>query len=134
MKKPICMALLGLGALPALGDEVRTPPDPAYNAECGSCHVAYPPQLLPATSWRELMARLDRHFGADASLDGKLQADIGRFLEANAGRRAAAPGAEPRITQTRWFRKEHQGEIPANQNPANCAACHRSAERGIYDD
>jgi hypothetical protein len=127
-------ALLGFSALPALGDEVRTPPDPAYRAECASCHVAYPPQLLPAASWRELMARLDRHFGTDASLDAQRQAQIGRFLEANAGRRAAPPGAQPRITETRWFRNEHRREIPAKQNPANCADCHKGAERGIYDD
>jgi hypothetical protein len=134
MRKPIFMALLGLGSLPALGEDVRTPPDPAYRAECGSCHVAYPPQLLPAASWRALMTRLDRHFGVDASLDAKLQADIGRFLETNAGRRSAAPGAEPRITETPWFRREHRGEIPPGQNPANCGVCHARAEDGYYDE
>ena len=108
--------------------------DPSYKTECGSCHVPYPAKLLPASSWQQLMARLDRHFGSDASLDARLHAEISRYLAAHAGRRAAPPGAEPRITQTRWFLKEHRKEIPAGKNPADCAACHKGAENGIYED
>ena len=126
--------LLSLAALPAAADRPRLPPNPAYQAECASCHVAFPPGLLPASSWQQLMARLDRHFGTDASLDAKLQDEIGRYLAANAGRRAAPAGAEPRITQTRWFIKEHRKEIPAGRNPADCASCHAGAENGIYED
>ena len=122
--------LVALAALPAAADDVRLPPNPAYRTECGSCHVAYPPQLLPQESWHKLMARLDRHFGVDASLDPQSRQEIGRFLAANAGRRAAPPGAEPRITETRWFRKEHG----AVKNPADCLACHKGAEKGIYED
>lgn len=129
MRAITCGVLLGL-ALPAAADDVRLPPGPAYKSECGSCHVAYPPRLLPSASWRQLMAQLDRHFGTDASLDAKAQDEIGRYLAAHAGRRAPPPGAEPRITETRWFRKEHG----AVKNPANCAACHAGAERGNYDD
>jgi hypothetical protein len=117
--------LLGLAAVPAAAD---------YRSECGSCHVAYPARLLPAASWRQLMASLDRHFGSDASLEARANEEIGRYLAANAGRRAPPPGAEPRITATRWFLKEHKGEIPPAKNPADCIACHAGAEQGNYDD
>ena len=130
MRTLLAATLLGLAALPAAADEPRLPPDPTYKAECGSCHVAYPPKLLPAPSWQQLMQRLDRHFGSDASLDAKAQDEISRYLAANAGRRDAPPGAEPRITETRWFRKEHG----AVKNPADCLACHKGAEKGIYED
>lgn len=113
--------LLGLAAVPAAAD---------YGSECGSCHVAYPARLLPATSWRQLMGGLDRHFGSDASLEAKANEEISRYLAANAGRRAPPPGAEPRITATRWFLKEH-GVV---RNPSNCIACHAGAEQGNYDD
>ena len=103
--------LLGLAAVPAAAD---------YGSECGSCHVAYPARLLPAASWRQLMGGLDRHFGSDASLEAKANEEISRYLAANAGRRAPPPGAEPRITATRWFLKEH-GVV---KNPSNCIACH----------
>lgn len=132
--KPAITILLALGALPAAADDVRVPASPAYRAECGSCHVPYPPQLLPAESWRALMVRLDRHFGSDASLEAKTAAEIGSYLERHAGHRAAPAGPEPRITETRWFRKEHRNEIPAGKKPADCGACHAGAERGLYED
>jgi len=121
--RTICTSLiLLLAPLPAMAD---------YRSECGSCHLAYPPGLLPASSWQQLMGRLERHFGVDASLDAATQAAIGRYLAANAGRRAAPPpGPEPRITETRWFRKEH-GVV---KDPANCLACHAGAEQGDFDD
>jgi hypothetical protein len=114
---------------------------PAWKAECGACHVAYPPQLLPARSWRALMSGLDNHFGTDASLDSQTAADIRAFLERNAGydRRSAAPPLL-RITETPWFVHEH-AEVPARVwrgrkavSRANCAACHRDAERGNYGE
>jgi len=126
--------LLALAALPVAADDVRLPANTTYKTECGSCHVPFPPQLLPKESWQKLMARLDRHFGSDASLDAKAREEIGRYLAAHAGRRAAPRGAEPRITETRWFRKEHDGEIPTGRNPADCVACHKGAERGLYED
>ncbi len=48
---------------------MRVPLLPAYKQECGSCHLAYPPGLLPASSWQRLMGDLPHHFGTDASLD-----------------------------------------------------------------
>jgi hypothetical protein len=138
--RTLLVATLFAVSLAAAADGVRLPPNANYRSECGSCHVPYPPQLLPAVSWRELMARLDRHFGSDASLDAKMNEEISRYLAANAGRRDPPSGAEPRITETRWFRKEHR-EVPAARwrdpavkSPANCGACHALAEQGNYDD
>ena len=113
----------------------------AWRAECGSCHVAFPARALPARSWRAIMDGLERHFGADASVDAATAASIRAFLEANAGR-DRSPG-EPtalRITETRWFRHEHD-EVPARlwrspkvESPANCAACHADAESGRFGE
>jgi hypothetical protein len=121
MRALLAGLMLALAALPAMAD---------YRGECGSCHVAYPPKLLPAESWARLMGGLERHFGTDASVDAKTGTEIGRYLAANAGRRAAPQGAEPRITRTRWFLKEH-GRV---KDPSNCTACHAGAEQGNFDD
>ena len=113
-----------------------------WKTECGACHFAYPPQLLPAASWRTMMTQLDKHFGADASLDPKTTAEIRAFLEANAGRvQREAVGKPPlRITESRWFQHEHD-EVPARywkspavKSAANCTACHTQAERGDYSE
>ena len=116
------------------GGDLATPRNDPWKAECGSCHVAYPPQLLPAQSWKRVMSRLDKHFGTDASVDPAAAAEIGAYLErySDSGRRAAPAGDEPRITETAWFRKEHRRQNLSN--PADCAACHTGAAEGDYSE
>jgi Dihaem cytochrome c len=123
------------------GEHVYRVDHPAYRQECGSCHVAYPPALLAAPSWRAVMGSLDKHFGTDASLEPAARADILAFLEKNAGRRDTSAGGKPllRISETGWFAKEHRKEIAAGtpkradvKTIANCGACHKGAESGDY--
>jgi len=115
--------------------------DPVLQTECGSCHVVYPPPLLPARSWRALMGNLDRHFGTNASLDASTAARVTALLERHAGRDrngAAAPAL--RITESRWFAHEHD-EVPARtwnhpqvKSQSNCAGCHVDAASGDYSE
>ena len=104
----------------------------AWKAECGSCHIAYPPQLLPAPAWRRMMAQLERHFGTDASLEAAAAAEIGAYLERHAGtgKRVAGAGSSLRITETPWFRREHD-EVSLT-NAASCGACHTLADQGDF--
>lgn len=137
------LLVVALSGPPALADGARAaPPNAAYAAECGSCHVAYPPGLMPAASWRALMAGLDRHFGADASLEPRLARDIGAYLETHAatGKRAAGAATSLRITESTWFLRKHREvsaaawKRPAVGGPANCAACHPAASAGRFDE
>jgi Dihaem cytochrome c len=115
--------------------------NPTWKAECGSCHVAYPPNLLPATAWRRMVAGLDKHFGTDASIDARAAAEIGAFLENNAGEgKRGSDSGTLRISETPWFRHKHD-EVAASvwknpkvQSAANCTACHAGAERGNFDE
>ncbi len=114
----------------------------AWQTECGSCHVAFPPRLLPAESWRAVMSGLDKHFGSDASLDPAAAKEIGAFLQKNAGSNRYASSGKPilRITETRWFVREHDEvsdrtwKNPKVKSAANCAACHTEAESGNYNE
>jgi hypothetical protein len=126
----------------ARADEHRfTATDPVWQEECGSCHIAYPPALLPVESWRAIMAQLDRHFGVDAGVDAPTAKTITAFLEANAGRDRRRSGAGLlRITETRWFVHEHD-EVPARawkspavKSAANCEACHTRAAQGDFSE
>lgn len=130
---------------PALADgRAGLPADtpPAYLQECGSCHIAYPPAMLPATSWQRLMGGLERHFGSDASLDAATTRRIADWLQANAatGSRRAEPPPQDRITRAAWFEREHRKvdaavwTLPSVKSPANCGACHTQAERGRFDE
>jgi len=113
-----------------------------WKAECSTCHVAYPPRLLPVESWRVLMGGLDRHFGSDASLDAATAREIAAFLERSAGSRKAGSTDKPilRISETRWFKREHD-EVPERvwknpkvKSPANCGACHIRADSGNFSE
>ncbi len=126
--------------------------DQAYVSECGGCHMAYQPGMLPAESWRRIMGNLQDHFGDNAELDEPIRQHILGVLERNAADRVSSgrsPGvarslsgrAPLRFTETRYFRRKHH-EIPARiveQNPqvgsfANCDACHAGAKKGSYDE
>ena len=123
------------------GAKKPAPANPVWQEECGSCHIAYPPRFLPAESWQQLMGSLDDHFGTDASIDAGAAATIEAFLTQNAKRSktgTAATDAPLRITETRWFRREHD-EIAAAKwksaaigSAANCGACHREADKGSF--
>ena len=68
--------------------------------ECGECHMAFQPALLPTESWRRIMAGLAGHFGEDASLEPELAAEIEAYLVQNAEH---GDGTKLRITEQRWF-------------------------------
>lgn len=113
-----------------------------FKQECTGCHIAYPPGLLPAESWRKMMAGLDKHFGSNASLDPQDNKEITDFLVANASTRWSGKDAPLRITDTAWFKREHDSEdIPSRvwKNPkvksaSNCGACHTKAEQGDFSE
>jgi len=122
------------------GSKISMPVNHEWQTECGSCHVAYPPRLLPASAWRRVIAGLDKHFGTDASTDAASAGAITLFLEQNAGRkRHSDAGPETlRITDTAWFRHEHD-HVPAAlwknasvRSASNCGACHTTAALGDY--
>lgn len=113
-----------------------------WKSECGACHVAYPPGMLPAESWRAIMSGLNKHFGSDASLDAASAREISEFLEKNADTRKYRTSGKPllRITETRWFKSEHS-EIAARhwknsrvRSRSNCGACHTTADSGDYSE
>jgi mono/diheme cytochrome c family protein len=144
----LAAALMSLGlfssAAWADGDLKRMPAGApkAFQAECASCHTAYSPKLLPAASWGRIMDKLDKHYGLNATLSAEETADIKRWLMDNAANKSKRLEEPPqdRITESAWFKKEHQRisqatwAKPAVKSPSNCAACHTQADKGRFDD
>lgn len=121
-----------------------------YRNECGACHMAYQPALLPKRSWQKVMTGLETHFGTDATLEPTDHRTIAAYLEANAadvrpqGKHMAkiaaslASDAPMQMTRSSYFVREHR-KIPARavaqpevNSLANCNACHTKAETGSY--
>ena len=133
-------------ALPAHADNYSLPKNAAFEEECASCHMAYPPQMLDANSWRAVMNGLSKHFGSDASIDEKRRIAITDFLAAHSGGRKTGDTRDAqgkpllRITETARFDKKHREIAAATwqrasiKSPANCTACHAQAAAGDYNE
>ncbi len=144
----LAASLVLLAAVPARtahadgGHERALPLLPAYAQECGACHVAYAPGLLPPASWRRQMERLPSHYGSDASLDPALAQTLSAWLQSHAGtgRRAREQPPEDRITRATWFVREHAEvanatwKLPEVKSPAQCSACHTRADEGDFSE
>jgi len=139
----IGMMLSSVGPSDARAGAPQSPAGAAQmvKSECGACHLAYPPALLPARSWRAVIAGLARHFGEIASLDPATRQKVEDYLVANAADspngepaflRGLRPGDTPiRITDTPIWRAIHRrllapgvGSGPGIRTAANCLACH----------
>ncbi len=126
-----------------------------YTEECGSCHFAYPPGLLPASSWQKVMAGLADHFGDNAELDANEQQQLTEYLTNNAADTSSYRRSRKimnslqntntpsplRITEIPYFRHEHR-EIPkriinlpeVGGNLSQCNSCHQHAEKGSFNE
>ena len=144
MKNNFLLSLAVLLALPVFADPSTMPSGApkSYEAECASCHMAYPPGLLGQKNWQNIMSGLDKHFGTDASLDTKTQTEISNWLLKNAAskQKYAASAPDNRITKSAWFVKEHD-ELRADvwkragvKSAANCMACHKDAASGGFSE
>ncbi|MGD2172228.1 MAG: cytochrome b/b6 domain-containing protein [Gammaproteobacteria bacterium] len=123
-----------------------------WQEECGACHLAYNPVLLPSRSWRELLNQQHDHFGEDLYLADSTLQELRDYATANsadrgiteASRKITAslnPAETPlRITDTRYWRYKHENIAPAiwqqsNVNgKAQCSACHSDAAEGWFED
>ena len=134
-------------------NDVSAITNPVYTEECGSCHLAYPPGLLPARSWDKVMLELESHFGDNAELDIETHQLITRYLLTNSAdksdyrrskkfsRSINFNDAPVRISETPYFKHEHD-EIPARFVTANpkvnsfsqCDACHAKAAQGSFNE
>jgi mono/diheme cytochrome c family protein len=141
--QPPAAARPAAGAQPAPPPATAAPPgEHTYASQCSACHMAYPPWLLPARSWRAIMGDLTNHFGEDASLSKSQTAAVLAFAVDHA---ADSPFGNPRVleglpasvTPTRItdlpvWRAIHRemlanGQMTLGTGPqaaANCGRCH----------
>jgi len=122
-----------------------------YMENCGACHFAYQPGLLPSGSWDKILNSLADHFGEDIDVDPESKTIIAKYLNANAADYSPAKLSAKiiksignqtplRITQISYIRRKHhelQRSVFKRKSIgslSNCLACHTTAEKGIYDD
>jgi cytochrome b len=121
--------------------------DKAWTGECGGCHLAYHPSLLPARSWSKLFATQHSHFGEDLALEADTLAHLEAFAAAHSAERIESPlawkmartvgrdAAPLRITDTAYWRERHERVDAAawkRVHRSDCGACHQDAARGTF--
>jgi hypothetical protein len=124
--------------------------DATYRNECGSCHFAYLPGMLPARSWKAVVEGSANHFGESLSLPAATAQAIERYLVEHAADRSdyrgsklmlsrLADDATPvRITALPLMRLRHvvirklQSDGRVEAKLANCDSCHEKAATGSF--
>jgi hypothetical protein len=115
--------------------------------------MVFPAEFLPKRSWQRILDTLSDHFGENASLGPVQRKAVLDYLvgsaadSPNAGREgrkfgtSIPPTDTPlRITETsRWLREHREVRADKWKDPnvkskANCLACHKGAEQGVYED
>ena len=135
--------------------------DAKYQSECGACHFAYLPGMLPARSWDALLTKSNEHFGEPLSLDPETLQHLRAFLTTNAADRSDFLGSKVmlgrlrdestplRVTNLPAFKGYHFSVlykmrlVPGlnsvrNLSPdaakavMNCNSCHEGAATGSF--
>ena len=89
-----------------------------FKQECGACHFAYQPGLLPAGSWQKILSNLPSHFGEEVLVEQEQKSIISAYLQANAAENSSAKRARKilkslrgqtplRITETPYIQEKH---------------------------
>jgi len=112
-----------------------------YKDECGSCHWAFLPQLLPSGSWNTLMNGLDDHFGEDVTLDPDDKKAIRNYLaKTSPAHLRGGQDSIIRITEMPMIQESHYGmkrwieKRPEIKLFSNCTICHKGADYGFIGD
>ncbi|HJL60380.1 MAG TPA: hypothetical protein QF517_00375 [Pseudomonadales bacterium] len=133
------------------GEPSRYVKDATYIEECGACHLAFHPGLLPEKSWQGIMKSLEDHFGDNAELDQETASHLSTYLKEQALKKGTPtriskmlrnmPEEPPlRITELPAFIAAHhevakQFEVEKHKEGflSPCDDCHRQAASGIFD-
>lgn len=161
----LCVALAGFGGWYFRGHLNETaakpylpyvsaalPASTQWNEECGSCHLAYHPSLLPARSWQAMFAGEADHFGDDLMLDADVVAALTVFTLAHSAEKSESEAAVKtamttpvnaaplRITETPYWKRKHADIAAADwktktvHGKGDCGACHYDAEQATFED
>lgn len=136
-----------------VNNDVAPPTNNTFLKECGDCHVAFPPGLLPTRSWEWIVNNLEDHFGEKLDYKKKVLDEIRDYVMENSAddseykrSRMIMESLQPldvpkRITDVPHIKRKHRLLLQAYINPtnkprslANCDTCHPRAIEGIFDE
>jgi hypothetical protein len=105
--------------------------NPTYEEECGGCHFPYQPELIEIDT--ETINAISGYLISNSAEKSSAKRAV-KIVRSLRGR------APIRISEIPYIIKKHDEVDPKIYNResigslGNCAACHITAEKGIYDD
>lgn len=109
-----------------------TATDATFIQTCGSCHLAYAPDLLPLASWKNILNHPENHFGEELVIDPNDLLKIMSYIEHNAADKMNTELSKKimringrnllmRITDVPYIKAKHKKQklVP------DCTVCHK---------
>lgn len=97
-----------------------------YTQQCGSCHVALPPQVLPSQVWRDIITS-SQHYGQQIQLPDSLrQQAMWEYLRTFSRLYEDNEPLAYRVSRSRFFKALHPGiEFETPVQVGSCVNCHQ---------
>jgi Dihaem cytochrome c len=113
-----------IGTVDPVAPELQTAHQ-LYVQNCGTCHLALPPAVLPSETWDVLIGE-QAHYGTTLQallpIDARL---ISQYLRAYSRPNQGTRSIPFRVGQSRYFRALHPGvALPEPTRFASCVSCH----------
>lgn len=101
-----------------------------YFANCSTCHIALPAELLPRQAWQRLLENLNQHYEATLPVISSVEVRLMWNYLGTFSRLAAVEDRLPVFARdSRFFRALHpQVRFPEPAKITTCISCHPSAQ------
>ncbi|WP_322744387.1 cytochrome C [Coleofasciculus sp. LEGE 07092] len=105
-----------------------------YLENCGSCHVALPPEVMPTDTWRTLLLEPEQHYGQQLKqISRPFIFIVWDYLRAFSRPLVQEEQTPFRLTQSPYFKALHpRVELPRTVNATSCVSCHQNARDYDY--
>lgn len=126
-----------IGAKPTIGTVDPVPPryqlgQELYLQNCGTCHIALPPAVLPRETWKRLLEDTE-HYGQQLQpLVDPTRLLVWQYLQVFSRPDQVDESIVYRVKRSRYFRALHpEVSLARDINVNSCVSCHPSAAQ--YD-
>lgn len=105
-----------------------------YVENCGSCHIALPPEILPSETWRRLLLEPQQHYGQQLKpLIGPTLLVMWEYLRTFSRPQAKKEQIPYRVSESRFFKALHpRVKFPEKVSLGSCVSCHTGVAQSNY--
>ncbi len=105
-----------------------------YIENCSSCHVPIPAEVLPTTSWQQILNNPTDHYGQTLPQINRITTRLlWNYLRANSRLLLVGENTPQYVTNSRYFKALHpQVDLPKPSSNQTCISCHPGAKQLDY--